>query len=224
MEQTPLREYYNPNVLSLIPKDATRVVEVGCGGGTMAREYRKINPDCDYIGIEIVDRYADAARAHCNRVLLGNIEQMDDETFASLLPSSCWIFADVLEHLYDPWAVLRRIGESSSPQSSVIACIPNAQHWSVQARLNCGEFRYEDLGLMDRTHIRWFTKTTVVELFRTSGFEIVEGGPIMLNEPAHREQALEGVRAFAEAIGANIDEAVANASAFQWLVRAMPKP
>src|SRR5690349_2406915 len=115
MEQTALREYYNVDVLKLIPKDATRIVEVGCGGGTMAREYRKINPACEYVGIEIVDRYADAARAHCDRVLLGNIEQMDDETFASLLPSSCWIFADVLEHLYDPWAVLRRIGEHSSP-------------------------------------------------------------------------------------------------------------
>jgi tRNA G46 methylase TrmB len=75
MEQTPLREYYNANVLGLIPKDAARVVEVGCGGGTMAREYRKINPACDYIGIEIVDRYAEAARMHCDKVLLGNINR-----------------------------------------------------------------------------------------------------------------------------------------------------
>lgn len=64
----PLREYYNPDVLAMIPRDADRVV--GCGGGTMAREYRKINGACDYIGIEVVDRYANAARAHCDRGFL----------------------------------------------------------------------------------------------------------------------------------------------------------
>lgn len=71
---------------------------------------------------------------------------MSDSEFCSMLTPSCWIFADVLEHLYDPWAVLRRIRASATPTTSVIACIPNAQHWSVQLKLNGGEFRYEDLG------------------------------------------------------------------------------
>jgi tRNA G46 methylase TrmB len=64
MQQTPLREYFNPNVLSLIPKDATRVIEVGCGGGSTAREYSKINPRFDYVGIERLDsRSRKAARS-----------------------------------------------------------------------------------------------------------------------------------------------------------------
>ena len=223
MEQTSLRDYFNPNVLERIPSNLSRVIEVGCGGGTMAREYRKINPLCDYVGIEIVDRYAEAARAHCTRVVVGNIEHMSDEVFQSFFPSSCWIFADVLEHLYDPWALLKRIRLNLKPESSIIACIPNAQHWSVQARLNCGEFRYEDIGLFDRTHIRWFTKTTIAELFRSTGYEIVEGGGILLDQPPH-QKAMEGVRAFAEAIGVDVEEAVSNAIAFQWVVRAVPAP
>lgn len=75
---------------------------------------------------------------------------------------------------------------------------------------------------MDRTHIRWFTKTTVVDLFKSTGLQIVEGGPITMTEPPVREQALQGIRAFAEVIGTDADEAVANASVFQWLVRAIP--
>ncbi len=122
-------------------------------------------------------------------MVVGDIEHMSDEMFDSLLPSICWIFGDVLEHLYDPWSVLRRIRESMPPQASVVACIPNAQHWSVQARLNCGAFRYEDKGLMDRTHIRWFTKTTIDELFHSCGFAIVDGRGRVLDEAVSRRRA-----------------------------------
>ena len=83
MEQTPLRDYYNTNVLSLIPKNASRVVEVGCGGGTMAREYRKIDPSCDSVGIETI---RGCRPRPLQQSFLGNIEQMDEETFDSLLP------------------------------------------------------------------------------------------------------------------------------------------
>ena len=91
----------------------------------------------------------------------------------------------------------------------------------MQARLNCGALQYEDAGLMDRTHIRWFTKTTVIELFNSTGFQIVQGGARVLQEP-DRDRALAGVRALAEAIGADPEQAVSNAIPFQWVVRAIP--
>ena len=221
MEQTPLRDYFNPDLLALVPVDATRVVEVGCGSGAMAREYRTRNPTCKYVGIEIDPVYAEASRFYCDEVLIGSIESMSDEVFKTLFPSSCWIFGDVLEHLYDPWAVLRRIRVSIAPKACIVACLPNAQHWSVQARLNCGEFVYEDLGLMDRTHIRWFTRKTALRLFESTGFRVVEGGSVVVQE-AHREAALAGVRAFAQAIGTDVETAANDATAFQWLMRAVP--
>jgi SAM-dependent methyltransferase len=221
MEQTPLRDYFNADLLALVPVDATRVVEVGCGSGAMAREYRKRNPACQYVGIEIDPVYADASRFYCDEVLVGSIESLSDEVFKTLFPSSCWIFGDVLEHLYDPWAVLRRIRASIAPKACIVACLPNAQHWSVQARLNCGEFVYEDLGLMDRTHIRWFTRKTALRLFESTGFRVVEGGSVVVQE-THREAALAGVRAFAQAIGTDVETAANDATAFQWLIRAVP--
>ena len=217
---TPLRDYFNPDLLALVPLDARRVVEVGCGNGAMAREYRQRNPDCEYLGIEIDPVYAEASRFYCDRVVVGSIESMNDETFKTLFPSSCWIFGDVLEHLYDPWAVLRRIRAALNRDGVVVACIPNAQHWSVQARLNCGEFDYEDLGLMDRTHIRWFTRKTALRLFESTGFRVIDGGSVVMQE-AHREAALVGVRAFAQAIGTDVEAAVNDATAFQWLIRAV---
>jgi 2-polyprenyl-3-methyl-5-hydroxy-6-metoxy-1,4-benzoquinol methylase len=220
VKQTPIHDNFNAELLALVPRDASRVIEVGCSSGALAREYMKLNPGCEYIGIEIDPEYAEVARAHCQKVVVGNIEHMSDPVFESLVPATCWIFGDVLEHLYDPWAVLRRVRASLTPEASVVACIPNVQHWSVQWRLNAGEFRYEDAGLLDRTHIRWFTRKTIGELFCSTGYEIVEGGGRVLDEP-HRDAGLEGVRALAEAIGTDAETAVNDAIPFQWLVRAM---
>jgi 2-polyprenyl-3-methyl-5-hydroxy-6-metoxy-1,4-benzoquinol methylase len=220
MKQTPVHNNFNAEMLALVPKDAACIVEVGCSSGALAREYRKTNPSCEYIGIEVDADYAQLARAHCSKVLVGNIEQMTDSEFQSLSHSDCWIFGDVLEHLYDPWSLLRRIQVSMKPHTCIVACIPNAQHWSIQWRLNVGEFRYEDMGLLDRTHIRWFTRKTIGELFESTGFTVVEGGGRVINEP-NREAGLEGVRALAEAIGTDVETAISDAIPFQWVVRAM---
>ena len=103
----------------------------------------------------------------------------------------------------------------------MVACIPNAQHWSLQARLNCGQFRYEDKGLMDRTHIRWFTRASIDEMFDAAGFAIVEGRCRILDEP-YRDAALAGIRAFAELIGADAEKAATDATPLQYVVRAVP--
>lgn len=221
MEQTPINLLANGDLLQLIPPHARRVIEVGCSGGGLAREYLATNTRCEYVGIEINESHAEVARAHCTRVLVDDIERMTDEAFASLAGSACWIFGDVLEHLYDPWAVLRRIRGVVTPDSFVIACIPNAQHWSMQARLNLGQFRYEERGLFDRTHIRWFTRTTIDEMFASCGFQIIDGRCRILDEP-YREAALVGIRAFAEMIGADAERAATDATPLQYVVRAAP--
>jgi SAM-dependent methyltransferase len=220
MKQTRAHDVANADLLALIPRDSTRVVEIGCSSGALGKAFMAINPGCEYIGIDIDPDYAQMAKASCSRTIAANIESMEDEVFDTLFPSSCWVFGDTLEHLYDPWAVLRRIRAKLTAGASVVACIPNAQHWSVQARLNSGSFRYEDAGLMDRTHIRWFTKMTIIELFSSAGFQIVQGGARVLQNEPERERALAGVKALAEAIGADPQQAVTNALAFQWVVRA----
>ena len=110
----------------------------------------------------------------------------------------------------------------SPPSGSVVACIPNAQHWSVQARLNNGLFRYEDAGLLDRTHIRWFTRITMMELFDSTGFRIVEGGSRVMNEPG-RDKFLAAIKVMAQANGIDPEQAASDAVPIQWVVRAEPK-
>lgn len=219
-KQTPVHQFHNPDLLKLMPANARRVVEIGCSSGALAREYKKLNPHVHYTGIEIDPGYAQLAREHCDRVLDMNIETACADLIAGDLAADCWVFGDVLEHLYDPWALLQKIREASAPGSCIVACIPNAQHWSVQARLSVGDFRYEDAGLFDRTHIRWFTLVTMLELFTQAGWTVEAGVPRVFDEP-QREKFLPMIHAMAAAAGRDPEMAVQDALPLQYVFRAV---
>lgn len=221
MRQTASRDKHNPDLLALMPPDARRVIEVGCGTGALAKAYRAVNPGCDYVGVEIDADYARIAAQACSAVVNEDIERADQATFAGLFPSDCWVFGDSLEHLRDPWTILRRVRAGLAPGGAVVACIPNAQHWSMQAKLNLGLLRYEDAGLLDRTHLRFFTRITLQELFLSTGYQIVQGMPRVFDEPG-RDRVLPALRALADAQGGDPDLAVQDAMALQYVVRAVP--
>jgi ubiquinone/menaquinone biosynthesis C-methylase UbiE len=221
MEQTPVHEQHNPDLLRLIPSNAQTVVEVGCSSGAMAREYKKINSRCRYIGIEVVPQYAVLAQRHCDVVHELNIEGVDDEYIRQSLPGDCWVFGDSLEHLKDPWSLLAKIRRTISADGNVVACIPNAQHWSVQARLNCGEFRYEESGLLDKTHLRWFTRITIFEMFQQAGYQIVEAYPRIFQHPM-TEKMIPSIKQMARDLGADPEIAAVDALPLQYVVRAIP--
>jgi 2-polyprenyl-3-methyl-5-hydroxy-6-metoxy-1,4-benzoquinol methylase len=220
IKQTPIHHQHNPELLSEMPLNAKRVIEVGCSSGALAKAYRELNPSCEYIGTEIDSDYAAVARQHCQKVIVGNIEQMLDEIHATQGAFDCWVFGDVLEHLYDPWRVLRRIAKDLlNPGGSVVVCIPNVQYWRMQLAVNMGDFRYQDSGMMDRTHIRWFSRVTIIEMFEQAGLQVASVGGRILDEP-HREQFMPLLHALAQATGVDADQAVEDAVPMQWVVRA----
>lgn len=222
MKQTPVNEIPNMDLLGLIPKNCKRIVEVGSSSGVLAREYKKSNPECHYTGIEIDPDYAALSKRFCDAVLHTSIESIDENSFNSLFPSDCWVFADVLEHLVDPWSLLKRIRRKSTGEISIVACLPNAQHWSIQARLNCGEIFYEDSGLLDRTHLRWFTRQTIIDLFQSTGFQIIEGSPRIFADMEPGENIRNAIKTMAEAIGADVETSINDSLAFQWIIKAVP--
>ena len=101
-------------------------------------------------------------------------------------------------------------------------CIPNAQHWTVQVRLNIGDFRYEELGLLDKTHLRWFTRKTIFELLQQTGFMVIKAYTRVFAEPK-REKFLPIIGEVAKLAGADPSEAIADAIPFQYVITATPK-
>lgn len=219
IKQTPINNIHNVDVLNFMRADFTGIVEVGSSSGALARAYRDINPTCSYIGVEIDQDYAEASKQHCTEVIYGNVENLPDETFKRLGDAQCWVFADALEHLYDPWQLLRRIKRNARSGVEVIACIPNAQYWGIQSALNSGRFIYQESGLLDRTHIRWLTRITILDLFHANGFQVVEMISRILQQPS--EEMIAGIRQIANASGSDPDLAVQDAIAFQYVVRAV---
>lgn len=171
---TPYHEYVNKVVLNMIPKSSFKIVDFGCMGGALCREYKKSSPNSYWVGVEVDPIYAERAKKNCDEVNILDINMLDEYFFDHNKDADCWIFGDVLEHLIDPWAVVEKIRNVMKPNSSIIACVPNAQHYTIIEKLLTGNFRYEDWGLLDKTHLRWFTKTTLFEFFQNLDFEIVE--------------------------------------------------
>lgn len=221
MKQTPAHVTVNRDLLALLPNNARRVVEVGCMHGALAQAYRALNPAVHFTGVDIDPSYAAVAAQACDRALAGDIETFERAAFDSLFPSDCWVFGDCLEHLRDPWRVVREVRERIDADGCLVACVPNAQHWSVQMRLATGLFRYEDSGLLDRTHVRWFTRVTLIEMFQQAGWRIETGLARRLPQAAP-PALMEGVRAIARAAGADPEQAAEDAGVFQYLLKVRP--
>jgi 2-polyprenyl-3-methyl-5-hydroxy-6-metoxy-1,4-benzoquinol methylase len=157
-------------VVDAIPEGA-RVLDVGCATGYLAEEIADRRSG-KVTGIEISPTAANEARHHCERVIVGDIETLDLDEALGEDSYDIVLFADVLEHLSDPEAVLRKVRPFVAPGGRVVASIPNVAHISVRLALLAGEFRYREAGLLDRTHLRFFTQETVEDLFEASGYVI----------------------------------------------------
>lgn len=217
--QTPAHDLLNDDLLAILPV-VERLVEVGCSTGALAQAYRSRHPGAHWLGIEIDPSDAVAARHHCQEVLVGDVEALlNDPHHMERLQADCWIFGDSLEHLRDPWQVLRQVHALLPEGGTVCACIPNAQHWSLQARLCLGQLHYEENGLLDRTHLRWFTPITMMALFKETGFRPRRFQPRLFPDPAEA-MVLEQIRAFASRLGGDPEQAVRHARPLQLVIRA----
>lgn len=149
-----------------------KVLEVGPATGSMTRVLQEL--DCRVTCIEVDPVAAEVAQKYSERMIVGSIEEMD---LSETLPGEEFdvvIFSDVLEHLVDPAAVLRAARPLLAPGGYVCSSIPNVAHGSIRLALLTGRFNYTELGLLDRTHLRFFTREGMAELFSAGGFEIAE--------------------------------------------------
>lgn len=221
MNQTPEHYLHNEDLLRIIPQQSLNLIEVGCSTGALAKEFKIINPLCNYFGVDIDPNYAALADKYCDYTAAMNIEHANDSFFEDQKIRDCWIFGDCLEHLQDPWKILRKIRAVIPTHGCIVACIPNAQHWSIQVRLSVGDFRYENSGLLDKTHLRWFTRQTIVELFADTGFKIIEGFPRVFNEP-NKDPFISLIGSMAQTAGFDAATAITDSLPLQYVIKAIP--
>lgn len=175
-DQPPQQDVYarNPrlDVAPFIPRGARSALDVGCARGGFDTSLREaLGTDARLVGVEANPTAADVAQrdSEYDEVLAGYFPQaLDPEHRFDLI-----CFNDVLEHLVDPWSVLRDTHRHLTAGGHVLASIPNIQYAPVLWDLVRGNFTYSEAGILDRTHLRFFTKRSMVDLFESTGFDVV---------------------------------------------------
>lgn len=156
------------DILALIPGDAVRILDVGCGAGATGREL-KARRSCEIFGVEIDAGRAARAESRLDKVLRADIETA--ELPFEALSFDCVVCADVLEHLRDPWTTVRKLRRFLKPGGCLVAGLPNVRHWRVLKNLIVsGTWAYEESGILDRDHLRFFARKDILRMFEEAGF------------------------------------------------------
>ncbi|NVM79016.1 putative O-linked N-acetylglucosamine transferase (SPINDLY family)/SAM-dependent methyltransferase [Duganella sp. SG902] len=217
----PSATQINAELLSFVPPAAVKVVQLGCGDGAFAKAYKQINAVCNYTGIERDPIVAEQARAHCDFVYSQDFETPDEQRDRQLAQANCWVLDGALERVRDPWAVLEKIRSSMAPDGTLVLSVRNVQHWSVQVRLNMGDYRYRPDGVLQKDELRQFTRGSLLELLAQTGFRLTGGAPVIRDE-AGRDTFLPILRQLAVASGSDPELSVQDALAQRYIITAVP--
>jgi methionine biosynthesis protein MetW len=176
-------ERARPEILQHVPQTARRVLDLGCATGTTGAALKQ-RQEVEVVGVELEPEYAREAATRLDHVITGDVETATPEGRFDAL-----IAADILEHLRDPWAALRRYAQQLEPGATVVVSLPNVAHWSTYAHLARGSWPRKDEGIFDATHLRWFTLRDARELLVQAG--IVPHAVVRRGWVAHRGSRLD---------------------------------
>jgi len=209
-------EWERPEITEHIPRGTRRVLDVGCGAGAMGAAIRRLHPDAEVIGIEYFPDAAERARARLDEVWQLDLNRLQPNDIAGTFDViTC---GDVLEHLLDPAVALRTLRQVSDPDATLIISIPNIRHWSVLYPLIAHDrFTYEDAGLLDRTHVHFFTLTEMVLMLQECGWRQDHVGAITHPMPPE----IDSLVSLAQILGAP-EDARARLEAYQYILVCHP--
>jgi O-antigen biosynthesis protein len=165
-------------LIALIPEPPRLVIDIGCAGGATGARIKQLHPGARVIGLETHRGAAQAASKLLDQVIVESIESIDLKDFR-VEPGSvdAVIAGDVLEHMVNPWQVLDRLRPFLSPRGAVVASVPNVRNLALVGELvDGGDWRYDASGLLDITHLRFFTVASLHRLFEESGYEVTGVG------------------------------------------------
>jgi len=195
--------------------DGRRLLDVGAADGLLSRPLAARG-----WRVTAVERDATAARgldSACERVIVADVEALP----ALGGPFHAILYGDVLEHLRDPAQILKTVGRDLAPGGRVIVSVPNVAHLWIRLSLLAGRFEYADRGILDRTHLRFFTKRTLWDLLRAGGLRVRRwtATPVPLYQVV--PERLHGAPlAAVHALSASVSRAMPRLFAYQFVVEA----
>ncbi|WP_459748296.1 CDP-glycerol glycerophosphotransferase family protein [Pseudomonas sp. 3A(2025)] len=222
MYAQPLVDELTAHCMQAIPGGITSIIEVASHSTLLASKVKNAMPQVRYTCVTAARSVHDQAKGLCDRVELLQVNDLDRAFFAGHRDQQCWVLGEALSQVADPWAFLRNVKENLPRGGCVVLCMPNAQHWSLQVKLAAGAFGYQDEGLLHKSHLRWFTRETLLQLLGEAGFEIVQGQPHSSANPLS-EIFLPLIGQIAKAAELDVEMAMADATPTHYIIRMVPK-
>ena len=168
------KDYANESMLLVLDGEPGRVLELGCAGGRLGAIIKERHPRSHVTGIEAGHAAAAVAVTRLDRVIESRLEELELAAHGIAPGGFDLILAgDILEHLVNPWAELVRLRSLLAPNGRLIASIPNVRNLQVLGGLAVqGRFHYEERGLLDVTHLRFFALDDISDMFETTGYRV----------------------------------------------------
>jgi 2-polyprenyl-3-methyl-5-hydroxy-6-metoxy-1,4-benzoquinol methylase len=164
--------YERREILPIVPRSATSILEIGAASGKTLRWIKTIYPNAKTTGVELNDELAEELSRNADIAIIGNIA----ECLPKLKKYDLILLLDVLEHLHNPTEVLRNLRKLLEPGGKVIVSVPNISHLSVTVPLLVRrKFTYRDSGIMDRTHLTFFVEDTAIGLMNDASLKVTKG-------------------------------------------------
>jgi len=190
--------HLNTRFLKILPQGLGRVLEFGCSAGLLCENYKEKNPDTVWHGVEIVADAAEYAKTRLDKVWVMDANKFVPNKEMLKEKYDAIIYGDVIEHLIDPVKSLPYHLELLADDGELIACIPNIQHWTIMKDLLKGKWEYAESGLLDNTHLRFFTRESILNMLNALDMKLVlqqrysyEDGGMFKNRIAERDEILE---------------------------------
>jgi len=172
--------HQNPRteIASFINDPPGVVLDIGCGGGATGKLIKEKFPGTRVMGIESNPHAAEHARQYLDDVLCASIDDVDLTEHVGDVAIGTVLLLDVLEHLYDPWRALTRIRGWLAHDTRILASVPNIRNLANLDELAAGRWSYGPNGVLDITHVRFFTKQTLRQLFEETGYAVLHMEPL----------------------------------------------
>ena len=196
-----------------LQREGLRVLEIGCACGATLREIGHRNPTANLYGVELNEKAAEVAAPFAT-ILSMDVERLDPAEIKERFDYI--IMGDVVEHLLDPWAAIQNMRELLVPGGAIVASIPNVAHISNLYNVLGGRWTYEDIGLLDRTHFRFFTRQEIIKLFEGANLAVDEIRYKNIHMNSYVEKLREEILSLR-----TVHVEPEDIDAFQWLFRAV---
>lgn len=169
------RDYFSNirwNIIDLIPEGNHRILDIGCGDGATLKKLKELGKANEIFGIEINEDIAKKLSQDLDEIVIGDVESIEpafNEKYFDYI-----LFGDNLEHLINPDKVLNKYKKLLKDDGFIIASIPNIKYFIIILKLIIfDEFKYVDAGILDRSHLRFFTKREIKRMFQNANLKII---------------------------------------------------